>query len=282
MKVIGKVYEESWKNAQKFKLREDNRTVNQQNVKKIAKSFKEYGWIGEPITVTSNFYVVSGQHRLEAAVLAQINIKYIIEDKDVSTEALQDMSRASRKWTNIDYMFTQASTGNVNYKYFTILYTEFITEKGVLPTNALIAVVTRDYEATGPSKIIRGGLEFNAQQYEEAKNMCGILSTVVAPIKQNKKLGRLDYICKALLFMIDNGADVVLLKNRIESNYTHIRAVSNVEQALEMLEDVYNKRTRAEQKMYFMSLFKEYKIKKANKKTNMNKAEKRKMKESEG
>lgn len=261
MKVVGKVYEESWENSRKFKLRNDNRDISEANVQKLVRSFIKYGWCGEPITVNKDMYVIAGQHRLLAAIKAHINIKYIIEDKEVSNAALRDMSMASKKWTALDYINSMADGGNQSCVMFRELHKQYVKTRKIIPLNTLAAVVTKDYGKGTVNSIANEDFKFSISDYEEACILLDKIEDIVKPCKNNKT-GRFDYTCNAVLFMLDNGADYSIFKARMESNAADIKAVSNVEQAVEMLETVYNKRTKVNDKKYFVSAYREYTMRK--------------------
>lgn len=258
MKAIGKVYEESWENRKRFKLRPDNRQLNEANIRKITRSFEKYGWYGEPITVTKDMYVIAGQHRLEAACRARIGIKYIIEDREVSQEALRDMSAASRKWTDMDYICSMADGGNDNCKKFVQLYKEFVKMRKILPQNTIVAVVTNTYKSNTLKSLVNEDFSLTIDEYNTAHAMLDKIESVVAPCRVGKVTGRFDYTCNAVYFLLNNGANFEILKARVAKNTDMIRAVVNIEQAIAMMEDVYNKHTRAKDKMYFVSKYKEY------------------------
>lgn len=257
--VIGKVYEIKSNNERyhSFRFINGNRMVNRSNVDKLKRSFREFGWIGEPIVVNSKFEIISGQHRYTAATELGIPIKYIITEDEVSIKAIQETSQAVRKWTKLDIARSFADEGNINYRNLIELYNQFVADRKIIPLNALLAVITRQYEVTSLDKVmVNGELQLSIEDMNRYIVTLTDVENCVKPIKSNKKIGRFDYICKAVLFMLDSGADVSRLQKRIEVGFGDIHSVSNVTQALELLEDVYNK--RSSNKAYFVSKYKEY------------------------
>lgn len=257
--VIGRVYEITKDNNRyySFKFISGNRRINRDNVNKLKRSFTEHGWIGEPIVVDDKFYIVSGQHRYTAAKELGIPIRYMITHDDVSVKAIQDTSQAVRKWTKLDIIRSYADEGNINYRNMITLYEQFVTTRKVLPLNALIAVITRQYETTSFDKVtLDGGLQLNIDDMNKHILTLSCIEECVLPIKSNQKVGRFDYICKAVLFMLDNGADAKRLKSKIDTYFRDVHSVSNTMQALEILEDIYNK--RCSNKEYFVSKYKEH------------------------
>lgn len=257
--IIGRVYEITKDNSRYygFKFINGNRRINRDNVNKLKRSFTEHGWVGEPIVVNDGFYIISGQHRYTAAKELGIPIRYTITHDDVSVKAIQDTSQAVRKWTKLDIIRSYADEGNVNYQNMMALYNQFVTTRKVIPLNALIAVITRQYEISSFDKVtLDGGLQLSIEDMNKDIETLNTVEECVLPIKSNQRVGRFDYICKAVLFMLDSGADAKRLKSKIKTYFRDVHSVSNTTQALELLEDIYNK--RSSNKAYFVSKYKEH------------------------
>lgn len=175
----------------------------------------------------------------------------------ITPEALQDISRATRKWTGVDYIDSLAKSGSTSHSNYMQLYNEFVKTSKVFSTNTVLAVVTRCYEVNNAVAVQSPDFSFTLEQYIACRETLTLLQSIVAPAR-TVKVGRFDFICRAALFLLDNGADTEVLRKRIESNLRSITAVSNVEQAVQLLEDIYNKRTAVANRKYFASAYKEY------------------------
>jgi len=68
-KKIGNIFQTT--NYSQFKIRTDNRPINQSNVQKLVKSFEIMGQ-KIPIKVDSKMQVLDGQHRLKAFLVAHM------------------------------------------------------------------------------------------------------------------------------------------------------------------------------------------------------------------
>lgn len=261
MKAVGKLYEISPQEARKkLRSKDGNRKVDESNVRKIMRSMQIDGWIGDPVTLSKDYYVISGQHRVEAACRVGINIKYIFSDTDVTVEQIQRQANAMKKWSAIDYARSFADIGNENYRQFCELHKEFVVVGKVLTTNTILAVMTRNYEATD-SSIKSGQLSVDLKSYSEFRQTLYSIQECVRPIRESQvKTGRIDYICKAILFMMDHNVDIEKLARKIADKPMSVRSVANVEQALEILEDLYNKNLKGDNKRYFMSDYKQYRV----------------------
>ena len=69
-------------NLNQFKFIDTNRKItssrSQKRIRGIADSMKTNGVLPIPVIVTSRFFIVDGQHRIEAAKLAGLGVYYII------------------------------------------------------------------------------------------------------------------------------------------------------------------------------------------------------------
>ncbi len=118
---------------------------SQTRILNISKSMIEDGLLLSPIIVSSDFHVIDGSHRLEAAKLAGKGIYYII-DKSVGSssqsvfEATKRLNVNSKEWTKNDYLMGYSSKGIKSYKVlntFSKQYPMFtLTERLMLLNNS--------------------------------------------------------------------------------------------------------------------------------------------------
>lgn len=132
-----------------FKYHDVNRDFknpqSQNRIKRILKSMKEEGLLPHAIVVTSKFFVVDGQHRLEAARLAGKGIWFIVDETIHNTakaifNAAKRYNRDAKIWSKSDYVHGLANQGNTNYKIlsdFRVKYPMFSqTEAEMFLTNS--------------------------------------------------------------------------------------------------------------------------------------------------
>lgn len=117
-KVVGKIFVTSWKNYKKFRDNENNRNLDERHVAKLVASFRKNGWDIEPITVNKDYVIISGHHRLAAAVQAEIDVKYTIADVDYTSTQLQDISSTQKKWTERDVIASKAKAGSIAHQNY--------------------------------------------------------------------------------------------------------------------------------------------------------------------
>lgn len=108
-----------------FKFIDTNRKItnprSQKRIQQIAESMKTNGVLPIPVIVTSRFYIVDGQHRIEAAKLAGVGVYYIIDEKIPNTErgvflAAQLINKFSQNWGKADYIHGFAELGYESYE----------------------------------------------------------------------------------------------------------------------------------------------------------------------
>lgn len=111
---IPKIYKEE--NLDKFKLFDYNRDVNARHVEKLCQQFDLYFDLHlRPIVVTPEFFVIDGQHRLQAAKVLRKPVFYVI-DTNYSMGKLKDANITCKKWEAIDYINFYASQGIQEYQ----------------------------------------------------------------------------------------------------------------------------------------------------------------------
>lgn len=177
-KVVGKIFVTSWKNYKKFRDNENNRNLDERHVAKLVASFRKNGWDIEPITVNKDYVIISGHHRLAAAVQAEIDIKYTIAD--------------------VDYTSTQK---------------KYVATK-ILKPNTLVAVITNNYTTGSVAKIKSDDFEFPLEEFIKVDEKLQILSDVLEPARNSKRSSA--FLEKAALFMLDNGAVPSTLKDKLD------------------------------------------------------------------
>ena len=109
-----------------------NRDLNNKNLKEIRKSIIDKGQLN-PITVTSDKYIVDGQHRY--IVLKELNmpIWYTINNK-ANKHTIEDMNNARMQWGSQDMIKNQATNGDSQTK---LLLNQYSTYDNKFKLNAI-------------------------------------------------------------------------------------------------------------------------------------------------
>lgn len=113
------------KNLGIFKYHPVNRdwqnNISQARIKRIANSMINEGLLLAPMTVTSKFYIVDGQHRLEAARIAGKGIYFIVDNSIPNTakgifDAAKRLNKNAKEWQKKDYVHGYAEQGLESYQ----------------------------------------------------------------------------------------------------------------------------------------------------------------------
>ncbi len=107
-----------------FRKKEPNREIDRPNLKRLINSIKAQNLLEyRPIIVDKSFYVIDGQHRLEAAKSLNVPIFYQI-NKEATDEDIILLNTTQKKWELSDYVNFYASKGYENYINFVSLARE--------------------------------------------------------------------------------------------------------------------------------------------------------------
>lgn len=111
--TVNSVYQTN--NYGMFKFRKDNRQVIKSHVDQLSRKMKEKGWIpGSYAVINELFEVIDGQHRIKAAILANVPVYYTIE-KNTDFTHIQDLNQSQKNWTKADHILGWVQKGNENY-----------------------------------------------------------------------------------------------------------------------------------------------------------------------
>jgi hypothetical protein len=124
--VIGQILQTN--NYGQFKFRNDNRPINEVNLREKIASIKRIGQ-QLPIIVLPDGTVEEGQHRLKACEFLRIPVKFIVRKEKASTSDLAELQNNSVKFSNNDYVHSFSNSNNsenyILYKEFREIYYEF-------------------------------------------------------------------------------------------------------------------------------------------------------------
>lgn len=91
-----------------------NRDIRESHVNHLYKDMLVNGWLkGSYIVVNLNGKLISGHHRLLAAMRAKVPVSYVIED--IPDDDVSSVCKITRNWTIIDHMKHFVKLGNPHY-----------------------------------------------------------------------------------------------------------------------------------------------------------------------
>lgn len=122
--------------------------------------------------------IISGHHRLAAAVQAEIDIKYTIADVDYTS--------TQKKWTERDVIASKAKAGSIAHQNYIQLDKKYVATK-ILKPNTLVAVITNNYTTGSVAKIKSDDFEFPLEEFIKVDEKLQILSDVLEPARNSKR-----------------------------------------------------------------------------------------------
>ena len=240
-KIVGKIF--STTNYDMFKLRVDNRPVDEPNVRLIMKSFEIMGQ-QLPVKVDANHIVQDGQHRLEACRRMDIPVKFIIDEKsELSTKQLALLQSTTKGWSNADYAHSFAQTENGEdyrlYKEFSAQYSEFGH------STILLLLMNFKLSSSVTERNFKDGT-FKIKSYNRGKQMAETLRKM-APFYANYH--KKSFIVAFIKMYEHKDFDMAKLMRKLPKRCKELMDFSRTEDYLDTLQTIYNwKETK---KVYF-------------------------------
>lgn len=241
-----------------FRFLIGNREINAQMVKRLAMEIKEHGQL-VPLLVNEKFEAMDGQHRLMACKSIGIPVRFIVQ-AGMRMGDIISINTNSRKWTEIDYINRFAAEGNVKY----IELRDWIKECSDFGTQFAIAIarnslMNRTYgkDLNGqlvPIKSKKKGGEYIGNYGSDIRNgkwdgfdqkAARIRLNNIRAVRKSMPEGVWkDKMGDALIqiMRIPEFSITVLVQQLRGSGGTQLRNPVNVEDAVKVIEDVYNYR----------------------------------------
>jgi hypothetical protein len=237
---IGNIFQTN--NYSQFKIRTDNRPINQANVQKLVKSFEIMGQ-KIPIKVDSKMYVLDGQHRLKACAHLKIPVVFIVDDKAMTTSEIAQLQATSSKWNYADYAQSFATDENlVDYR----LYRNFCSTYSEFPHSTAILMLGNQRAAGGNAHDIFISGRFKIKSFSKAKEIAELLRKMSIYYKNYNRKG---FVSSVIVMMSHKDFSVERLFRKLPKRCKEIHDFSKTEDYLDTLQDIYNwKETK---KVYF-------------------------------
>lgn len=230
-----------------FKKLKGNRQKNPKFVTKIKESMQKNGWVGAPILVNSKMEIVDGQHRLEAAKEAGIPVRYInIGDKSI--DIVCDLNTTSHVWKMDDYLNRYVEMGNENYIKFAKLCKTY---------NVNISTTWRALNHSlcnrGMTQFKEGKCVITEDEYTRAAYKLSKFAKLKETFKAMKISGQGSVVDVAIFFIVENYPEAVIDNVDIAMQNIVKERVSTIDTQTLMncLENVYNRKKREENRVYF-------------------------------
>ena len=221
--------------------------MSNKHINRLAESMKKNGFFpSKPISFyrdpeTKKLIIIDGHHRLRAAQIAGVEVFMVEEDPQVEL-LIGDINAGVKKWTSISFVKLFADRGSSDYQ--TLL--QYIDRGLPLPCAVSALVMETPGSSNHSQKVPTGEFKVRSTQ------MADYLLWIVDSTKQAaKNISRQVYIqALGACFWVKEFDPEIMIK-RILANPTMIQPVSRRDQALDLLEEVYNYRTQKKLSLKF-------------------------------
>ena len=249
-------------NYDRFKLAVENRDIKSTHVKDIKKSMiKNRGWIGAPMVVDPNGYIIDGQFRYTAAKELGIPVEYVISDTNMAI--CVELNTTAKTWNTEDYIKNYANSGDNNY----ILFREFCYKHQAYTVGTLYCAGTgASYNCRNCTKDIQNQkLICTEESIKSAENKLKYLEefgSLYRRVNAERKT-RTTVICNSLLFIYDNFyEETERVKQAVLGGCADFYKPNSMLDCLWKINDIYHEafKSRKAAKIDFYDVYKNYKL----------------------
>ena len=248
MKKVGDIYQTE--NYSLFKRLPGNRGVEDARVLTIVKSIRAVGYIMNPIICNENNEVIDGQGRLEACKRLGLPVFYSIA-QGAGIEECIAMNINQKNWKIEDYINSYAELGDNSYILLQQLLKRFQPSLGL----STVIAITKGVNTSVYKDVKNGTFSMTQERFRDAANVMEFIkpmAEIIDGIGGNKE----NYFF-ALAFCCRNPEiDNQMLTEKMQRYRVELPAVSKMDQALDAIEAIYNKRLGAKNKVYIKTEYK--------------------------
>ena len=154
-----------------FKSHVHNRNLNEKSVKDMMISISKYGLI-QPVIISSDGYVIDGQHRLSACMRLGIEVTYVV-NYSINSQAVTEANNTQKKWNADDWVKHYSEKGNVDYK---VLAEKTVKWKKLFTSGKVQSAFS---SLPSPSALIKKGTyKIDVETGEAVLNNCMIMKNI--------------------------------------------------------------------------------------------------------
>lgn len=244
---------EETKNYEIFKFYPGNRPIDQSNLDNLILSISTKNLLPErPIVINESFYVLDGQHRLEAAKRLNLPVSFVKKEGGNFKDIIL-LNSNQKNWKLDDYLRLFAD-GEKMPEY--ILLKDFMNRHHLKLKESLILAI-------GPFKEMNDGEKFKNGEFKFSDNLdyADILADKVKwvinlisshNIKPLHRFKNTAFIKPLVIFITNHQLNWEMLQQRMEGNWFKIGTRPSTNLYLEMFCDIYN--IRNQNKIFFESM----------------------------
>lgn len=246
MEKVADIYQTT--DYSQFKRLGGNRKVEEPRVTMIIKSIEKVGYILNPIIVNERLEVVDGQGRLEACKRLGLPVIYAIAEGAGGDECIA-MNINQSNWKITDYIDYYSELGEESYKRLQRLTAKY---GGALGISTLISIA-QGKNTSSFNDVKEGRFSLDEDAYKQAVECMEYLKDV-SPNFQGPTSGNRYYYCALGFCFWFQGVDNRVMAEKLQRYRIELVAVSKMDQALDVIEAIYNK--RAKKKVYIKTEYK--------------------------
>jgi hypothetical protein len=231
-----------------FKKHPSNREFNEDNIRKIMKSMQIKNMLEyRPILVDKDFFIIDGQHRLEAAKRLKVPIWYQIETNS-APEDMYLLNANQKKWTLHDYLHFYCEQGCDDYRKLRDFLKKNQTE--IMQSIRLLSKFKVKSHAQLGKLFMEGKFEFGAsEEIKQAEELLEKNNTIIDYLLA--KLGTNNVYLKTAKFMsaltdffIQYPVEFETFMKKLPFRLDTIHPCSRKSQFITLLINIYNFRNQ--------------------------------------
>lgn len=252
-KIISTVF--STRDYHIFKTLDGNRDVNPLHIKRLKDSISKK-YLINPIIVNEKYEIIDGQHRFEAAKELGLDVVFIV-CQGYSLTDVQLLNTHAKNWSKLDYLDAYCKIKLEPYLQFKNFMDEF-PAFGIASSEAIITLNLGRKQANDGKQFGVSSGKYAVKYFEEGNleipdikysHSCAEKIMQVAPYY--KGFNRSNFVRAMLGIFKLSHYDHNQMISRIKSNQSMMKDCANVTQYKEMLEEIYNFRSREKVSLKF-------------------------------
>jgi hypothetical protein len=209
--------------------------------RKVRDSLRKNGWIESfPATVIikhNKKFLVDGQNRFTAAKELGIPVVFVTIKQDVK---ISEISECTRPWSGNDYAGSHASEGNPHFKRL-IAFCDKHNISACRAANLLSAKTKMMGDSSGfaSAAVKDGSFKFTNDGLIYAEEVLRVCSHLPSKMRKNRAANA---AIARILLIEEVNPDVLVQK--LDANQSSVTLKATVEECIQMLESIYNKRNQ--------------------------------------
>jgi hypothetical protein len=229
----------------KFVTNEFNRDIKK--TKQLEESMKAHGWISAyPAHIqreNGKLKVKAGHTRIYVAKKLGIPVKYVVPG---DTATIHELEHSTNPWKPADFVVSHARIGNKNY----LELIEYCSRTGISMSMAASMFIGHAAGSGSANKRLKDGsfVVKDRKHPEAVASICAYLQKFGIEYATNKHM----VVAVSKLLFVEEFKVETLMK-KIKAHHHVITRPRSVDQAMEMLEEVYNRASKTRVPVVFLA-----------------------------